>query len=557
MDFLQKKPFELNEKQLAWVKTRFDRMSQDDKIRQLFCPIVFTKEEEALKKIALEQKPGGILYREGPAEEIQEAHRILQTHTEIPLLLASNLEKGGIGSAIEGTYYGSPMLVGATRNQENGYRLGKVSCAEGRMVGVNWAFAPVVDIDYNFRNPITNIRTFGSDVDVIIDMAKGYCKGAREEQVATSIKHFPGDGMDERDQHLLISTNDLSKEAWDLSYGRIYKSLIDEGVLTIMAGHISLPAYEASGAYNVPATLSKSLLQDLLRDQLGFNGLITSDATPMVGFTSAMPRKKAVPYAIEVGCDMFLFNKNYEEDYRYMCEGVATGILSLKRLDEAVLRILGVKVALELHTKQQEETLVPQKVAIEGLRQQQFVTWAKECADEGVTLVKDTQQLLPLKAAKTPRVLLQILGDFDSNDRVYQLFENALRLEGFQVTRYEKEDFRSLVNEVEAFKARYDLVIYISNVETASNKTVSRIHWYTFFGQGNNIPWFVEEVPTMMVSVGNPYHLIDAPMIKTYINGYCHSEFVIEAIIDKIMGRSEFKGVSPVDPFCGRMDTKF
>jgi len=89
-----------------------------------------------------------------------------------------------------------------------------------------------------------------------------------------------------------------------------------------------------------------------------------------------------------------------------------------------------------------------------------------------------------------------------------------------------------------------------------TNKTVARLNWVTLFGQGNNLPWFVKEVPTLFVSVGNPYHLFDAPMIKTYINGYCNSEYVIEAIVGKIMGRSRFKGTSPIDPFCGREDTK-
>ncbi|MBD5458028.1 MAG: glycoside hydrolase family 3 protein, partial [Lachnospiraceae bacterium] len=131
--------------------------------------------------------------------------------------------------------------------------------------------------------------------------------------------------------------------------------------------------------------------------------------------------------------------------------------------------------------------------------------------------------------------------------------------EGFQVTVYEKERLGlegKLFDTVEEFKEKYDLVIYIGNIETASNKTVSRLNWHTLFGLGNNVPWFVHEVPTMFISVGNPYHLLDVPMIRTYINGYCNSEYVISAIVEKITGRSSFKGKSPVDAFCGRWDTR-
>ena len=114
-----------------------------------------------------------------------------------------------------------------------------------------------------------------------------------------------------------------------------------------------------------------------------------------------------------------------------------------------------------------------------------------------------------------------------------------------------------LEDTVENFKHRYDLILYLANIETASNKTVSRLNWHTMFGLGNNMPWMVHEIPAVFVSVGNPYNLLDAPMLKTFINGYCNSEYVMDAVIEKMMGRSEFKGTSPIDPFCGKMDLKF
>ncbi len=554
-------PFYLTEEQVQWVESTYDSMSLEEKIGQLFCPIVFTKDEKELKELVETKHIGGMLYREGPGEELRQSHKILQDASRIPLLTASNLEYGGNGSAIEGTYYGREMLAAATGDVERAYQLGKVSCSEGAAVGVNWSFAPVVDLDLNYHNPITNVRTFGSDLQTVIDMGKAYIRGAKEEGVATSVKHFPGDGVDERDQHLVTSVNALSCKEWNESYGKIYKEMIEAGTLTVMAAHIALPAYEEYFDQKpceriLPATLSENLLKKLLREQLGFNGLIVTDATPMVGFCSAMDRATAVPLSIENGCDMFLFNRNMEEDFRLMREGYEKGILSDARLEEAVKRILATKAAMHLPEKQEKGQLVPDASALDILNCETYDRWAKECADEGVTLVKDTQNLLPIDPKKHKRVLLELMGDFPSNKRVCESFVRELEARGFEVTVYEPEGFEVMEDSVESFKSRYDLIFYVGNIETASNKTVSRLNWHTMFGLGNNMPWMVHEMPALFVSVGNPYHLLDAPMIKTFVNGYCNSEYVIHAVVEKLCGDSEFKGKFPIDPFCGKLDLK-
>lgn len=554
-------PFYLTEEQVQWVESTYDSMSLEEKIGQLFCPIVFTKEEKELKELVETKHIGGMLYREGPGEELRQSHKILQDASRIPLLTASNLEYGGNGSAIEGTYYGREMLAAATGDVERAYQLGKVSCSEGAAVGVNWSFAPVVDLDLNYHNPITNVRTFGSNLQTVIDMGKAYIRGAKEEGVATSVKHFPGDGVDERDQHLVTSVNALSCKEWNESYGKIYKEMIEAGTLTVMAAHIALPAYEEYFDQKpceriLPATLSENLLKKLLREQLEFNGLIVTDATPMVGFCSAMDRATAVPLSIENGCDMFLFNRNMEEDFRLMREGYEKGILSDARLEEAVKRILATKAAMHLPEKQEKGQLVPDASALDILNCETYDRWAKECADEGVTLVKDIQKLLPIDPKKHKRVLLELMGDFPSNKRVCESFVRELEARGFEVTVYEPEGFEVMEDSVESFKSRYDLIFYVGNIETASNKTVSRLNWHTMFGLGNNMPWMVHEMPALFVSVGNPYHLLDAPMIKTFVNGYCNSEYVIHAVVEKLCGDSEFKGKSPIDPFCGKPDLK-
>lgn len=558
---LRKAPFYLSQSDEAWVEKTLESMTLEERIGQLFCPIGYSTDPDYLNGL-LTRYIGGLFFRDGLGEEMRETFAYAQSRSRVPLLIPSNLEAGGDGAAVDGTPYGKPMAAAAAGDKKYAYRLGKISCSEAAALGINWAFAPVVDIDLNFHSPITNVRTFGSCPETVRTYAGEYLRAAREQGVATAIKHFPGDGVDERDQHLLTSVNSLSMEEWDATYGMIYRGLIEAGAPSVMVGHIAMPAYQEhfnplSGGKVIPATLSRELLNNLLREKLGFNGLIVTDATPMVGFTSAMSRADSIPYAIECGCDMILFNKDLNEDYGFMTEGYRRGVLSEKRLLEANRRILALKAHLKLHEKQRNNCLTPEREALSILHCRQHQEWARELADCSITLVKDTQSLLPVKADVYPRVLLEILGDFSSNGRVMGKVREELEKRGFQVSCYEREDFDRGVDNVTQFKDKYDLVIYLGNVENASNRTTSRLNWYTFWGQGNNVPWFVEEVPTLFISVANPYHLLDVPMIRTYINCYSNNDYALEAVVAKLSGESGWKGKSPVDPFCGRKELAY
>ena len=558
---LRANPFFLDDEAIRWVEETKAAMTTEEKLQQLFFPIGYSANEGYLQYELLNRRPGGVMFRSGKTEELFNAYTYLQEHTKIPLLLAANLEAGGDGIVEEGTAFGKQMQAAATGDPEQAYRLGKISCAEGQAVGCNYAFAPVVDIDRNYHNPITNVRTYGNDPEMVKKCGLAYIRGAKECGSAVSIKHFPGDGVDETDQHVLTSVNSLSCEEWDESYGEIYKTLIENGALTVMVGHIAMPAYQKK--FNpefpdklIPATLSPELLKGLLREKLGFNGMIITDASPMVGFLCAMDRRKSVPYCIEAGCDMLLFNKDYGEDLEYMKAGYEQGILSEGRLEEAVTRILAAKAALKLHEKQKNGTLAPKKENLSVIGCAQHREWAKECADKAVTLVKDTQHLLPISPEKHKRVLFEIMGKCPSEQRVAQRFIADMEKEGFTMIPYEEEvfDFSKPMHmeTVEEFRAKYDLVIYIGNVENASNKTTARLNWHAPYGAGNNIPWFVEIVPTVFISLQNPYHLLDVPMIKTYINAYSNHDEMIDTVVEKLLGRSSFTGVSPVDPFCGK-----
>ena len=556
---LKKEPFNLSDDKISWVETTLEHMTTEEKIGQLFCPIGFSTDPNYLENELLRWHIGGMFFRDGLSKEMRNTFAYAQKHSRIPLLIPSNLEAGGDGAATDGTPYSKQLGVAAAADPKYAYRLGKIACSEGAALGINWAFAPVVDIDKNYHNPITNVRTYGADPDVVIANAREYIKAAKECSVATSVKHFPGDGVDERDQHLVTSVNSLSVEDWMADYGRIYKAMIEAGTLTVMVGHIAFPDYENSihpehADRIIPATLSDAILKNLLRDELGFNGLIITDASPMVGFTSAMSREISVPLSIENGCDMFLFNKDLAEDYQFMQNGLKNGILSEERLNEANMRILALKAALGLPEKKQSDQLVPSETMLDVIHCDTHIEWTKEVADKAITLVKDRDSILPLSPEKTKRILLEVLGDYPSSKRVLDTVKRTLEKQGFEVSVYEKEDFSVGVDNVEMFKSKYDATLYIGNIENASNQTTTRLDWYTFWGQGNNVPWFAKEVPVVFASVANPYHLLDVPMIGTYINCYSNNDYFLEALVDKLIGKSDFKGVSPVDPFCGRKD---
>lgn len=562
---LKAKPFYLSDADICWVENTLASMSLTEKVGQLFCITDIITDTASLQTLVRKYHPGGFMYRSGDAAQIQQAQRAMQEASPIPLLLACNLESGGNGVAETGTFFGRPLEVAATNETEQARRLGLVCAREGAAAGCNWAFAPIIDIDCNWRNPITNVRTFGSDPDRVLAMGEAYIDGVAEsgEAMAVCIKHFPGDGVDERDQHLLSTVNNLSAGEWEATYGRIYRALIEKGAQTVMAGHILQPAMTRKMCPGIrdedilPGSTNRYLMTDLLRGELGFNGLITTDATPMVGFTGTMTRRQAIASAINGGADVILFCKNMEEDLTGVREDIESGVISLARVDEAVTRQLALKASLGLPRKQAEGTLVPGPEALPVFGCQEHRDWARECARKSVTLVKDNQHLLPLSPEKTPRVRLTVLGEnqagaFGDNGGITELLKAALEREGFQVALYDyatMERGEIFTAGVAEMREKFDLSIVAANVPTGSNNTTRRVDWITLMAA--NEPWYTREIPTMFISFCNPYHMIDVPFISTFVNCYSSSEFCVEAAVEKLMGRSEFVGKSPVDPWCG------
>ena len=355
---LKAAPFHLNDEQIKWVEQTIADMTLEEKLGQLFVLLkaVPGVDENQIRNVLSRSHQGGLRWQGGSNEDVYRQNFLYQKHSKIPLLIAANCDEGG-NSLAGGSFVASAAEAGANIDSDTAYHIGLVAGREASAIGVNWMFNPVSDIYMNWRNTIVNTRSFGDTADVVLAGARAYIRGIRDANpnMAVTAKHFPGDGVEELDQHLALGVNTLSAEEWEDSFGKVYQSLIDDGIEAIMVGHIAQPAMSRKLRPGIrdeeimPATLAPELLTDLLRKKMGFNGVVITDASHMVGMSAMSKRADAVPGAIAAGCDMFLFANDIEEDIRYMREGYEKGIITPERLSDALHRILGLKARLRLN----------------------------------------------------------------------------------------------------------------------------------------------------------------------------------------------------------------
>ena len=574
---LKAAPYNLDDAAVEWVESTIGSMTLEEKIGQLFINHNNDYSPAYLDGVLENFHVGGMRYRPGPSSAVQEHIRYAQSKTRIPLLIASNPEMGGAGSCDDGTFVSTHLQAGSHPDKTIARQMGQVAGVETAALGCNWAFAPIVDIHYNWRNTVISTRAFGNTPEIVVERAKEYFDGISESPTVCAMKHFPGDGIDERDQHVVTSYNTLGYDEWNASYGHVYREMIGHGVQSIMVGHIGAPEVSRhfrpglSDAEILPATLAPELLQDLLRGELGFNGLVLTDASLMVGLTQAMKRRDLVPATIAAGCDMFLFFRNPEEDFGYMLDGYKSGVISEGRLQDAVRRILGLKASLGLH-RAPRESLVPAAEALAVIGSEAHRAIAADIADKTVTLVKDTAGNLPITPQTHPRIRLYGISggaDFTRADPLAYLdtVREELEAAGFEVSVFKTAEQREAAGETgmnfmrvvseEAtgdYAERYDAAFVFANVKGFAQEASIRIKWSS--PMAAEIPWYATEVPTVFVSLNQPNHLIDVPMVRTVIHAHAATREAIRATIHKIQGKSGFQGTFNQNVFCDSFDTR-
>ncbi len=552
---LKAAPYNLDDAQVAWVEETLAGMTLDEQVGQLFTNLFFFGTDEfsgnpyTAEQILEKFHIGVARYHGGTSEKVQDLINRLQAASKIPLLVAANCDSGGNGAMSDGTYVASGAQTEASRSTEVARNAGYVSGREMDAIGANLNFDPCVDILFNWRNTIVNTRAYGTTAEDVIRYTIPFVEGQRESGVLTCVKHWPGDGTEERDQHLVLGVNELQPDEWEASFGEVYRAHIANGVEMIMAGHIALPYYQQkldpslSDEDILPATLAPELIDGLLKTELGFNGAVITDASHMLGMTSAMRREDYVPAAIAAGCDCFLFFNNLEEDFGFMKAGVEKGIITKERLDDANRRILGLKAKLRLHEARENGTLLrkPEDLAVVG--SEEHLAMRKDAADKGITLVKNTLDQLPLTPEKHRRIRLYHLtgesGMFGAvSDKLAQLYVTELGRRGYEVTI--NDGTTRVKGPTLKYREEVDAALIIAEVVGYGAQNNYRIVWKT--AMSNECPWYVWEVPTFMVSHNYTTHLHDATMVKCYINAYHSNEDNVLATIDKMEGRSEFTG---------------
>lgn len=543
---LSSPPFDLDAEAIAWVDRQLESLSLTEKIHQLFVLLMMDDRPETVA-LMRDFKPGGVSRIVGP-DHGAEVERVeaLRADATVPLLLAGDTE-GSRTSLPFGTSVPNQLAMAAIDDEDAQRAICEIIARDAASIGMNMSFTLVVDICANPHSAIVPTRGFGSDVDRIARLARCQIDVLQAHGIAATAKHWPGDGHDARDQHLLTSINPLPMDEWRATFGRLYSEMIDAGVLAVMSAHIALPSYvtdtypDGDVELYRPATVSKPLNISLLREELGFNGLVISDSTVMAGLSSWGPIDTTTPELIENGCDLILFSDDPLADAARIASAREDGRLSEDRFEAALTRALGLKAALALH----EEPVLLRAI---GSRQEDAEK-ALTITRRAPTLVKDTQRTLPLSVDEHRKLYVfssKIISPTAPPLEFAML--DMLRDEGFEVTIHEP-----------GFNPRpwagHDAVLYLLGEESALTRQQIFLNWAQIAGnfiQAMKRPW--HELPTALVSFGHPFYLIDAPRMPCVVNAYSTIDPMQEAVVDCLLGREPFVGQSPVDPTGGVPD---
>lgn len=548
-DHLAKPPFNLDREALAWVQSSFERLSTEEKIAQLF-NLRSAGDDAALIEMQQQCRPGGVTRVAGM--DLERERDILagfNAAAPVPVLVSGDLE-GSRMSLAAGTELPNPLGLAAIDDIEATRAVARIMAAEAVALGLNWTFTPLLDINAKWRSAIVATRGFGGDVATIERHAIATIEEFQKLGVAAAVKHWPGEGFDDRDQHLLTTINPLSMAEWEQTFGRLYRAAIAAGALSVMSAHIALPAFVREHMSDPgveafrPASVSRLLNEDLLRKHLGFNGLIVSDSANMAGLGAWADRATQITELVANGCDVILFSDDPHRDFAHVAAALESGSISSARLDEAVIRQLGLKAAVGLHK--------PPVAPPIALAAPESRATAEAITKRIPTLVKDTQNLLPLDPTKHRRVLVLTPGIINpwAPQPIPFAVPDLLRERGFEVTVYEAG--------APIDRSAFDLALYLFGDETIMTRGHIGIDWLKLMGNPRTAMWRLwHDIPTAMISFGYPYLLYDAPRVPTYINAYMTTETMQRAAVELLLGDGEWNRHSPVDPFCGLEDARY
>lgn len=576
-------PVHLDRKGERWAATTLRKMSLEEKIGQMIMPwarIEFMNVNDPNYLLLQEEMQkyhvggfgvtvftdAGSLLKSEPLEAAALTNG-LQKDSKYPLLFAADFERG-LSMRLNGaTAFPAAMAFGAAGDPELARQFGKITAEEARAIGVQWNWFPVADVNSNPANPIINTRSFGEDPKLVSNMIDAYIAGARSEGMLTTVKHFPGHGDTDTDSHLTLARVNASMDRLNQVELAPFRAAIAAGVDSVMTAHVTVPAIEPDP--NRPASVSSNVITGLLKNQLGFKGLVVTDALDMGALTrvfSGTPAQISASEAvaaIQAGNDMVIIPADLDGAYNGLLQAVKTGTLSEKRIDESVLKILRIKASVGLDRSRfvdlaevSKEVAKPENVAI-----------AQQVADRAITLVSDNNHLVPLKAnavasasaqaAQAPAnpsgVVAVIFTDNARNNEGSRMFAYQLHQRVLDATVLYVDDANSsfIAPDVMTAVANAKSVIALAEaVPSARRTTQGQAGGSVALNQ--NAAQLLDNImnsardKTIVVAFGNPYIGTQIQNMGTYLCTFSNTPTSAIALAKALFGEISIQGRLPV-----------
>ncbi|MGZ8847145.1 MAG: glycoside hydrolase family 3 protein [Pyrinomonadaceae bacterium] len=558
---------------LKWAAKELRRMSLDEKIGQLICGGInatFLNQDsdafKALRHQVEDNHVGGIILFRGPVYESVVLVNRMQNLARYPLLISADLEAGS-GMRFDDTV-NLPwnMAVGATDNPEYARRQGALTAREARALGVQQIYAPVADVNNNAANPVINVRSYGEDPAAVGRFVAAFVEGVQSNGVIATAKHFPGHGDTATDSHRGLPEIDVSRERLNAIELVPFRAAVKSGVGSVMTGHIGMPQIDPTAVIplprdvklkptdtdeggevvvekgTMPTTLSP-VMNGILRRDLGFAGLIVTDAMSMSGLTLYFTQEEASVRALEAGADLLLKPADADAAFRGVREAVAKGRLREQRIDESALRVLAAKYDLGL-VKQRITQLDTIDMSVAG---QESVELAREIAEHAITLVRNDDNLVPLNSLK-PEARIFNLAITNGDDRLWiaNAFVGAIARSGRKIETVVLDDRSSDAEVQKALERanRADLVIasLYGRVRTGQARSVGLPEP----GAKALSALITSRMPLVGISFGNPYLLQSFPELRTYVVAYGDMPSLQQAAASALLGQIDVTGKLPI-----------
>ena len=540
----------------AWVERTLTGLTLRQKVGQLIMPWVLgdfapegSPSHDRILEYIEDQGIGGVIMSVGSPTEVAAKLNDFQGHSNIPLLVAADLETGA-GFRMRGavqmpgtielggaTDFPSLMAVGATADPQLAYEMGRITAREARGVGIHIPFAPVLDVNNNPDNPIINVRSFGENPEDVADLGAAFVRGVQEHGAIATGKHFPGHGDTETDSHLGLPVIPHSRARMDSVEIFPFRHAIEAGMGAVMTAHISVPSLD--GGVGDPATLSSAVLTDLLRDEMEFDGLLFTDAMDMSAISRGFGAEEASVRAIEAGADVILMPPSVERAVEGIAAAVESGRIEASRIDASVRRILETKKQMGLDRDRTVQ--IDQIGQVVGIPAHTQV--AAEIAERSITLLHNGGNLLPLLGTRSARVMSvsfrrtsDVLAGRYFNTRLRQTYPR-LTTAGLDVNSGPAL-YEDLLRQ-----ARQQALVILSTYVTAFSQSGSLAlpeEVVDFAGQLTEIG-----VPHIVISFGNPYLITELPDVRAYMLAWSGSEVSQTAAAQALFGDIEISGRVP------------